>query len=503
MNTGRPRQHICGISGTQKAYFLAALTRAMSDRPLVIVTYSQYEADRLCEHLSCFLRDVPIGLFPAYDILPHHELLRSADVAEARMSVLRDVIVGAHYPVVIPVKALSRRIVERDVLAAVTFRVRAGDIIELVWTSQRLAMLGYRRSDVVENKGEFCVRGGVLDLFPIADMSPVRMEFFGDEIESIRRFNPNTQRSEDQLEEVLVYPATEFVFTAEEGEAASQSILAELEATVDRLRKMERSAQADSLEDQVREHMSAIQQGADPNLAEEYASHFQKRMVNVLSYFSDPLLIIDEPARVMDAIDGISKEIRSSYVAMIEQGRVLPSQAEAYCSPEAVSAELAKLQSVSLALLARGLTVDGTEGRREMGFRSAPVYQGNLDKIVADLSSWKHKRMRVLVAVSSSDRGKRLVDLFRERDIESTYSEDLSGSLVPGAVVITASDLDGGFIYGDAGLVVLTETEIQGRKRTRHRFRFDDEAGKITSYTDLKAGDLVVHVHMESDDMPE
>lgn len=494
MNTGRPRQHICGISGTQKAYFLAALTRAMSDRPLVIVTYSQYEADRLYEHLSCFMRDVQIGLFPAYDILPHHELLRSADVAEARMSVLRDVIVGAHYPVVIPVKALSRRIVERDVLAAVTFRVRAGDILELVWTSQRLAMLGYRRSDVVENKGEFCVRGGVLDLFPIADMSPVRMEFFGDEIESIRRFNPNTQRSEDQLEEVLVYPATEFVFTAEEGEAASQSILAELEATVDRLRKMERSAQADSLEDQVREHMSAIQQGADPNLAEEYASHFQKRMVNVLSYFSDPLLIIDEPARVMDAIDGISKEIRSSYVAMIEQGRVLPSQAEAYCSPEAVSAELAKLQSVSLALLARGLTVDGTEGRREMGFRSAPVYQGNLDKIVADLSSWKHKRMRVLVAVSSSDRGKRLVDLFRERDIESTYSEDLSGSLVPGAVVITASDLDGGFIYGDAGLVVLTETEIQGRKRTRHRFRFDDEAGKITSYTDLKAGDLVVHV---------
>ena len=466
----------------------------MDGRPVVVVTYSQYEADRLCEHLSCFLRGVPVGLFPAYDILPHHELLRSADVASARLSVIKDVIAGAHWPVVIPVKALSRRILEREVLAGATFKVRVGDTVELERMSRQLAMLGYRRSDVVENKGEFCVRGGIVDLFPIADMDPVRIEFFGDEIDSVRRFNPNTQRLEDQLEEVFVYPATEFVYSPAEGEAASQSILAELDATADRLRKLERNTQAESLEDQVREHMSAIQQGADPDLAEEYASHFEKRMVNVLSYFRDPLLIIDEPARVMDALDGISKEIRSSYVAMIEQGKVLPSQAEAYFPPEAVSAELSKLQSVSLALLARGLMIDGAHGKRDMAFKSAPVYQGNLDKVVADISAWKRKRMRVLVAVSASDRGKRLVDLFRERDIESTYSEDLSSSLVPGAVVITASDLDGGFIYSDAGLVVLTETEIQGRKRTRYRFRFDDEAGKITSYTDLKAGDLVVHV---------
>lgn len=491
---GRPGQSICGIGGTQKAYLVAALARSLESRSLVVVTYSQFEADRLSEHLASFLPDCSIGMFSAYDILPHHEILRSLDVAEARMAVIRDAIAGAHSVVVIPVKALVRRIVDKNVLAEASFSVRIGDVLETDRVARRLAKLGYKRSDVVENKGEFCVRGGILDVFPIADEKPARIEFFDNEIDSIRQFNPETQRSEGEQQSVFIYPATEFVYDPSEGEAAAARITVELNATADRLRKMERVAQAETLIEQVSEHLAVIREGAEPNLAEEYATHFGKRMVSILSYFRDSLVIIDEPARVADALDGISKEIRSSYVTMIEQGRILPSQSDVYLTPEAVAAELSEYQSISLALLARGLSAAEAYNRCDLGFKSVPVYQGNLDKIIADLTAWKLKRMRVLIAVSTKDRGHRLVELFRERGIESTYSDDLSDSLVRGAIVVTAWDLDGGFVLDDADLVVLTEAEIQGRKRTRHRMRFDDEAGKITSYTDLKAGDLVVHI---------
>lgn len=494
VNDGRKRQSVCGISGTQKAYLLGALSRSLEGRPIVVVTYSQYEADRLFSHLSSFVDESAIGVFPAHDTLPHHELLRSMDVAENRMSVLKSSILGNLSIVVIPAKALVRRIVEKDTLAAACFFVRVGDILEPEETVRRLVYLGYKRADSVENKGEFCVRGGIIDVFPIADEKPVRMEFYDDEIESIREFNPNTQRSEREIDEVFIYPRAEFLYERSEGEAAAERIANELSATVDRLCKMERRAQAESLEEQVEKHISAIKNGVEPDLAEEYASHFDKRMVSVLTYFDNPLVILDEPVRVADSVDGISKEIRSSYVAMIEQGRVLPCQAEIYFPPETVLAELEKYQSISLALLSKGLDPSDFDDRCDFGFKSLPAYQGNLDRIVEDLKKWKQSGKRVLLTVSTRERGRRLVDLLRERDVESAYSDNLRGSLVPGAVVVTASDLDGGFVFDGAGLVVLTEAEIHGRKKTRQRLRFDDEAGKITSYTDLKAGDYVVHV---------
>lgn len=494
VSEGWSKQSVCGISGTQKAYLLAALSRTLDGRPMVVITYSQYEADRLCERLSCFMDERAIGVFPAYDILPHHELLRSMDVAEARMSVLKASMQDALPIVVIPAKALVRRIVDKSVLVDASFFVRARDMLEPEEISDRLVRLGYKRTDVVESKGEFCVRGGIVDVFPIADDKPVRMEFFDDEIESIREFSPETQRSENEVTEAFLHPASEFVYDKAEGGVAAQSIRRELTATVDRLRKMERSAQAESLLEQVNEHIAVIERGAEPDLAEEYATHFEKRMTGILTYFENPLVILDEPIRVADAVDGISKEIRSSYLTMIEQGRVLPSQSEVYFSPEAVSEDFERYQSISLALLSRGLRPRHQRDRHDLTFKSPPVYQGNLDKIVADLKGWKQSRKRVLVAVNTKERGNRLVDLLREREIESAYSDDLGDSLMRGAVVVTSSDLDGGFIYEDAHLIVLTEAEIQGRKKKRRRLRFDDEAGKITSYTDLKAGDLVVHV---------
>ncbi len=491
---GWPQQSVCGISGTQKAYLLAALSRSLSGRPMVVVTYSQYEADRLFERLSCFIDESAIGVFPAYDILPHHELLRSLDVAADRMTVIRAAMAGALPITVIPAKALVRKILDKRDLLSASLLVRVGDVFEHEQIASRLVYLGYRRSDVVENKGEFCVRGGIVDVFPIADEEPIRIEFFDDEVESIRRFDPETQRSEGQINEVFLYPASEFVYQRDEGEAAAERIKRELAHTVDRLRKMERGAQAERLEEQVKEHIAAIEQGTEPDLAEEYASHFERSMASILSYFDNPLVVLDEPIRVADAIDGISKEIRSSYVTMIEQGKILPSQSEVYFAPELVSEEFERYQCLNLALLSRGLPSKHQRGRCELAFKSPPAYQGSLDKIIADLKAWKQNRKRVLVVVNTKERGNRLVDLFREREVESAYSEDLRDSLVRGAVVVTSSDLDGGFIFDDAHLVVLTETEIQGRKRARRRFRFDDEAAKITSYTDLKAGDLVVHV---------
>src|SRR5690606_5540261 len=197
-----------GISGSRKSFLLAALWQEIP-RSMLVLTYTPSEAEKIITDLRGILGAAgEVVLFPAYDLMAHEEAYEK-ETAGARLSVLGRLARGERLLVVACWPALQRKIIPPGVLREFTFQLTTGDELAREPFLQKLVEMGFERTEKVDRSGQFSVRGSIVDLYPPDREEPLRIEFFGDEIESIRTFDPETQRSSSRLERVEVLPARE------------------------------------------------------------------------------------------------------------------------------------------------------------------------------------------------------------------------------------------------------------------------------------------------------
>src|SRR5690554_641694 len=212
-----------GISGSRKSFLLAALWQEIP-RSMLVLTYTPSEAEKIITDLRGILGAAgEVVLFPAYDLMAHEEAYEK-ETAGARLSVLGRLARGERLLVVACWPALQRKIIPPEVLREFTFQLAARAEVEREFFLQKLVEMGYERTEKVDRSGQFSVRGSIIDLYPPDLGEPLRIEFFGDEIESIRSFDPETQRSSGRLQSVAVLPAREGLWGKEELEAAAEEL---------------------------------------------------------------------------------------------------------------------------------------------------------------------------------------------------------------------------------------------------------------------------------------
>jgi transcription-repair coupling factor (superfamily II helicase) len=206
------RVEVVGPWGSAKS-LTAAQTALALDRPLVFLCAGRIEAEAVYDDLCTFAGEERVALFPAWEVLPSDTMNPSDDIVAERLDTMRRLATaledGEALFLVLPVRSLMQRVVGRKHLTSGTLTLEVGGEIELDALLERLIKLGYTREVMVENRGEVSVRGGIVDIFPISAELPYRFEFFGDEIESIRRFEPETQRSVSNEQRVQVLPRSE------------------------------------------------------------------------------------------------------------------------------------------------------------------------------------------------------------------------------------------------------------------------------------------------------
>lgn len=495
ISKGYESQQVFGLAGSEKAYFAAGLYQSVP-RHVLIVTYTQAQAEKLADDLVTFVGEDRVRIFPAIELLPHEEGGASADVIAQRARAISSLLSGRRGVLVVPIRALARRMVPRAVFTENIFDLSVGQRVDLDDIASKLSAMGYERTSMVEGVRQFSIRGGIVDVFPPDSDLAVRIELFDDAVDSIRYFEAGTQRSTSNLNSIKVMPAREFLVPAGVLEEGLKAMDAELSAAVARYEKSGNGKAAQRIKAKVSSHIEQFRQfGSFPG-DEQYLPFFYPRGEDsILSYAEGALVILDEPARIRESLSGAEAEVREMLTTLMEQGDILPQQSEIFLDHSRVAFALARHQSVHMALLPKGL--EGDTRHRVVSFpvKQAEPYHGDADALIKDLDMWRKRKHRVVCIVSTEDRAARLGEVLRERELPCAVVKTIKDEPAPGLITVCAGRLDSGFHLSPARLMVLTDAEIYGRQKKRRRAFPADEAARITTYTDLKPGDYVVHVN--------
>ena len=496
----RGEKRISGLQGSAKAYAVFLAARRL-DGPLLVLTPTVKEAEALFRDLLFFLGeeeqakplDSRAHLFPGWDILPFESLSPNPDHMAARMEGLHG-LARQQAPVVVATPAaVMQRVVPRGSFHSARF-VEGQDVDRghLLW---QLANLGFARAPLVEERGDFSVRGGIVDLFPPGYGRPVRLEFADDRIESIREFDPRTQRSRSYHEELVLLPIKEF--TA--GPGTGRDTLLRIEERADELgftRKDKRAL------------LESVREGVGFAGMEFLVPYFYDRpLPSLLDHLPRRGIVwCDQPARVEEELERFEKLVVQRAAKAAADGRFHAPAEAIYIDPDGWREEAAafrQLHGESLDTLAA--SEDPTSGISVRSYTNTDLHtaltapQGaerSLAPLVEHLEQWRGQR--VLFVASHPGDAQRLQQLLAYYDVDLPISErsfQEAAEASRNGPEILLGDLTQGIRLPDEGLVLVTLEELWGRRKRDRSVRKHENAGHfITSLSELRQDDVVVHL---------
>jgi transcription-repair coupling factor (superfamily II helicase) len=497
---------LTGLRGASKAVVAAELVRAHADRPVLILGSSAKQCDVLLDDLRSTLGERPdssrLHVLPRHDTLPYDRFSPQPFVVAQRMDVLYRWLVArepgplAEEPPPVVVSdwtALALRVPAPATLRAYTREIAVGDSLDRDEMVAGLVEAGYARMPIVQEPGEIAVRGGIVDLYPPHSRHPLRVEFFGDEIDGIREFDPASQRSQAKLAHAVAPPPRELLFDRDTVVARGDAIRALAE-------RLGTPAGA------VAETVDALLRGHLPPGVEAIAPILQPDQSTVLDYLpEDALVLLDEPDAGHDRLARYFAEAATSHAAALETGRLVAPVDDLLVDPARVEAAIAGRQPVSLERLAVAdpdggaeriaiPTTDHAELRRALS--RTRTHEQALAPLADRIAEQVLEGWRTVVAVSALSSAERLKDLLSKYGLESSVVTDPRPCWhwsLPGRVEIRVSPLSEGFTIPMQKLAVVTEEEIFGkREKRRHRTSWK-EGVAVEGIAQLQPGDFLVH----------
>ena len=488
---------IVGLSGTQKCLYVAALAHDPPGGrhfPALVLTHSHLQAEKWHRDLSTLLSPERVLLFPNLETHPHEEVVADPGVLKERLRALLRLVAGDPVTVVTSIQAATTKLAPPEVFSAHRIELAVGQRLDVEEIARNLSIMGYERVPKVETPGEYSVRGSIIDVYPLTEDRPLRFDLFDDEIESIRRFDPVTQRSEEALERILIGPAREFLFNPADAQGAVEAILEAGTRQAARLEKQGAAEAAAQLLDRIEEHLEKIRQGIYFEGIEQYKPFLYPRLATVLDYVAKGSVVYDDPVRLKEHHAAMMKDVAESQALLLEKGRILPSQVKIY----AEWSEFSDAAADKVLLSTLDKRVPGMQPDRvvHVHARSPESFHGKMDRLASSTRRWHDERFRVCLVLSTPERGERVVEAFRDEGLNAVYVDHLNGELKAGNIVVTTGSLESGAEFPDSKLVVLTDYEVFGRAKRRRipRATTSPEA-RISDFADLKPGDYVVHTN--------
>jgi transcription-repair coupling factor (superfamily II helicase) len=487
------QQIVFGLSGSQKACLAAALADHRGG-PALVITPGEHEATIMAEDLAALLPGKTILPFPTLQLLPYQVLAAGREAAVSRLKVLEALAGREPVVVVATMEAFIRRLTPPEVFNAGSVRLSVGDRWDPHRLKARLVDMGYERCDLVEGRGQFSARGGIIDIFPMTLASPVRLEFFDDEVDSVRVFDVDTQRSVEKLSTVTLWPAAELVVDGKSRQSALEKIESEYSAQSKRLARSGSSEAGRNLASLREEVLDRIGEGLYFPGMEQFLPYFYPHPVTLADYFPpDMLVLVDEPQRLKELAGVIHKERSETYTGLLSAGKLLPGQYNGYIQWEDVQKSLHRLLAVYLSFLPRQPQNISPGNLVNFPAKGMHAFLGRMEIVTDEVANWKRAGYAVAIMAGSADQAGQLLKVMRDAKIDAYRTDTLADDIAQGNVVITADRLSGGFELPTGRLAVITGAELFGRqKKARARER---SGRRMEPFTDLKTGDYVVHIN--------
>ena len=482
-----PRQLLTGLAGSAKTLAITGVYQAFQ-KQVIVVTPNLYYTNQLAEDLRNVTEDVYV--FPVDEVLSAEMAFSSPEAREERVAALNAVSQGKTGIYVLPVAALRKYLPEKKTWLANQFQWQIGDEIDLERLPQQLILMGYERQSMIGKPGEFSIRGSILDIYPLNAEYPVRIELFDVEIDSMRSFNVETQRSVETLQQVAILPTTELVFSAEDL-AAGQKQLQEL--LIKRFAVNKEATDRAFLEDYVGQLASPWQAGIPGEGARYYTDLLYRQQTSVLDYFSeDAFLMIDDYARIMETNREIEREEAEWHTQKLAELRVFSEQQFGIDVHQLLQKETFVTSFFSL--FQKGMGNIRFQAIHQFQYRPMQQFFSQMGLLKVEIDRWEKQQQTVIFLVSDQERAKKLEQDLRDHDIYAVQTQQ--DRLFTGRTQIVVERLQSGFEMPQDKLVVVTEKEIfQKMNKKRARRQNVTNAERLKSYNELKAGDYVVHAN--------
>jgi len=461
----------------------------------LIVADSDASAREIADENLLFTRNV--FYYPARDIIFYESDLNGNLLTTDRLNVIRAINEykeGDCLVVVTTFDALMEKLPPLESVTGNIIRISIGDSIDTGELSRRLVRCGYEKNAEAEAAGQFAVRGGIIDIFPLTDVNPVRIELWGDEVDSIRAFDAMSQRSIEKLDNITVYPASEIIIDEDIKQDALIKIREEGKKRESFLRKQMLTQEAHRIKTAVDIFTEELEEYGTVSNPAGLIGYFYENTVTLPDYFPEDIsVILDEPSRLEEKGRLTQKEFEETMIHRLEGGYVLAGQTDIM---ESVRSVFAKLTGYScLAFSTLNTRHEFYEARERYSLSSRPVnaYNRSFEMLVSDLKKQRKNGFRTIILSPSHTRAKHIASDLTDNGIPAFYSEEEDRQLLKSEVMTAYGGIRHGFELPDIGFLVISESDIFGVKKKKRKRHVPYEGTRIADFTDLTIGDYVVH----------
>ncbi|NLU51880.1 MAG: transcription-repair coupling factor [Clostridiaceae bacterium] len=480
---------IMGAADSQKRH-LAHVISELSALKGIYVAWNEMQAKQAYADLS-YLTDGNALLLPNREIMLYDVEARSFEQTYERISTLVKVLEGQYKFIVTSAEALMHFLMPPQAFKERLVTIKPGLMLESDELERKLLEMGYQREEQAEGRGQYAKRGGILDVYPVNAELPCRIEFFDIEVDSMRWFSPENQRSVAPCDVLEIYPAREIVYSSDEIPQIARRINNALKDTVASvppeigdLLKKNISGYIDKLQD------SHYFTGVDkfiPYLIEEKATLFD--------YIKgDHVVFFEDAEKCLERTENVQEELNNLCEMLLEKGNILKETFYMLHDLDTLVDKAKNNSIVTLQPLDEGTSITGKKAVKfNINGSSITPYNGRLDLLTEDIKEFIDENYRILVLCSSKDRIERFLEEIRSKDIPAATVN--AGQPWPKGIPVLVEEgtLKTGFIYKDEKIAVLPESDIMAAHAQKRRRKTYEKGKRISSFTDLKPGDYVVH----------
>ncbi|MDD3796614.1 MAG: transcription-repair coupling factor, partial [Lachnospiraceae bacterium] len=457
---------VTGCIDSQKSHFIHCLGDGFSHK--IIAASSDLRAKEIYENYKFF--DRKVLLYPAKDFIFFQADIHSNLLERQRVEVLRALVEESDVTVIVTMAAFMNHLMPFEAWKKQIIRLENGSALDLDEMKKKLVELGYERNVQVEGPGQFAVRGGILDIFPLTEETPVRIELWGDEIDSIRSFDAGSQRSIENLDSVSIYPASELILEPEVRKRGLKKIEDEAKKQEEIFRKGMHTEEAYRIKTLAGDCHDRLVDFEDASGLDGFLDYFYSDTVSVLDYFpKDTVIFLDEPNRMAESAEASEQEFRESMQHRLEKGYVLGGQTGLLFSCQQMIARLSGQNCVGLCTLENARGSWKVSGKYDISVRAVNPYNNSFEVLVKDLLRWKKDGYRVILLAASRTRGNRLAEDLLEQGLNAFYSEEEERLVSPGEILVTYGNTHRGYEYPMIRFVVISESDIFGKEKKKRK----------------------------------
>ena len=468
---------VSGLVSVGEAQIAEAIHK-FGKKSILILTYNEIQAKQLYEDLSYYNEDVVF--FPKKEIVTYDYIAESKDLPYERIEALNKIVSKKKQIVITTIEAVIQKLPAKKSLYKNELKIKVGESYNLEEIKKKLVNLGYSRYDLIEGRGQFSVRGGIVDI-AVNNKTGIRVEFWGDEVDSIREFSISSQRSINEQKQVTIYPAHEYILEQE---------------TEKICKKIKESNKNIKQKDILEEDIEQIKQGNYISKIDKYFDSFYEKQETIIDYINDEYCIfLDEIGKIEQREINLAKDRENLEKALVEKEKIIPDTIINNLSFEQISE---KLEEKQLIYIEKQDTQSKIQAEKyKFNYREINYYKSEIEGLFSDLEKWQKEKKKIYILLETKEKANKLKKLLEEKEIVCKIEPNLDKTIISGTteiVKITIGKISTGFENYETNQIVIDANDlIDGKRKTKKVVHTAYKEGEKVVFADLKIGDYVVH----------